>query len=319
MKNHELLDLIGDVNEDYVQAADGKVIRPKFRWRTAAACAACAVLVLGAYPAYQAAHPPLHSYTVLEGVTGPQSLAQGNGISTPELSIPEPAPVVDDQHYDVSAQWTAIAQYQGLLNGMGGQEGREPEIYPDWYGGSWIHDTGDRLAVALVDGFHTDELEVQIKEWCGGEVVFVQDMKYSYAHLLGLHDQILQVWPEDNAWSTLTSIVTDMKANYLEVDFSGIPSDEALAFLAQLDPDGDAIRVQALTGKVDTLTDETVKGPAPDEQPVPAVTEDGDKVYHGEDAPADAVPGGVSPVGELPQTKGEDIQPARHDLLPPGE
>ena len=27
MKNHELLDLIGDVSEDYVQAADGKVIR----------------------------------------------------------------------------------------------------------------------------------------------------------------------------------------------------------------------------------------------------------------------------------------------------
>ena len=45
MKNHELLDLIGDVNEDYVQAADGKVIRPKFRWKTIAACAACAVLV----------------------------------------------------------------------------------------------------------------------------------------------------------------------------------------------------------------------------------------------------------------------------------
>ena len=67
MKNHELLDLIGDVSEDYVQAADGKVIRPKFRWKAVAACAACAVLVLGAYPAYQAAHPPLHSYTVLEG------------------------------------------------------------------------------------------------------------------------------------------------------------------------------------------------------------------------------------------------------------
>ena len=58
---------------------------------------------------------------------------------------------------------------------------------------------------------------------------------------------------------------------------------------------------------------------APDEQAVPAVTEDSDQIYHGEDAPADAVPGGVSPVGELPQTKGEDIQPARHDLLPPGE
>ncbi|MFG6352841.1 MAG: hypothetical protein K1W21_14825, partial [Oscillospiraceae bacterium] len=65
MKNHELLDLIGDVSEDYVQAADGKVIRPKFRWKAVAACAACAALVLGAYPAYQAAHPPLHEVCVI--------------------------------------------------------------------------------------------------------------------------------------------------------------------------------------------------------------------------------------------------------------
>ena len=52
---------------------------------------------------------------------------------------------------------------------------------------------------------------------------------------------------------------------------------------------------------------------------IKSVIEDGDQIYHGEDAPADAIPGGASPVGELPQAKGEDIQPARHDLLPPGE
>lgn len=297
MKNHELLELIGDVNEDYVLEAEDNVVKPRFGWRKLAVCAACAALVL-AYPVYRAVHPPLHSYTVLEDATGPQVLAQG-GSGTPELSTPEPAPAVDDQHYDVSVQARANAQYQGLLNGMGGQEGCEPKIYPDWYGGSWIHDTGDRLAVALVDGFHTSELEARIEEWCGGEVVFVQDMKYSYAHLLSLHDQILQVWPEDNAWSTLTSIVTDMKANCLEVGFSGSPSDTALAFLAQLDPDGDAIQVQAFTSKLDTLTDEAVKGPATNSEP---------------DAYAPA-PGGVThPTAEEGEQMKEENRAAVYDL-----
>lgn len=119
----------------------------------------------------------------------------------------------------------------------------------------------------------------------------------------------------------------DVMENCLGVDIHSDGKDipkEVLAKLAQFDPDGDAIRVRLHTGRLDTLTDETVKGPAPapaapDEQPVPAVIEDGDQIYHGEDAPADAIPGGASPVGELPQAKGEDIQPARHDLLPPGE
>ena len=317
MKNHELLDLIGDVNEDYVQAADGKVIRPKFRWRTAVACAACAVLVLGAYPAYQAAHPPLHSYTVLEGggmTTQGDVKAPAGGTFGPGI-IPGGAYVgndrgetgIDGTEYtgpgqDAPVQEKAAAQYQGLLQGLGGQGGYEPEAYPGWYGGAWIDNSfypEAKLAVALVDGFHTRALEARIEEWCGGEVVFVQDMKYSYAHLLSLHDQILQVWPEDNAWSTLTSIVTDMKANCLEVGFSGIPSDTALAFLAQLDPDGDAIQVQAFTGKLDTLTDEAVKGPATNSEP---------------DAYAPA-PGGVThPTAEEGKQMKEENRAAVYDL-----
>ena len=31
MKNHELLDLIGDVSEDYVLEAGNNVVRPRFR------------------------------------------------------------------------------------------------------------------------------------------------------------------------------------------------------------------------------------------------------------------------------------------------
>lgn len=340
MKNHELLDLIGDVNEDYVQAADGKVIRPKFRWRTAVACAACAVLVLGAYPAYQAAHPPLHSYTVLEGggmTTQGDVKAPAGGTFGPGI-IPGGAYVgdnkgetgIDGTEYtapgqDAPLQEKAAAQYDALMKNGGISD---TASNPDWYGGAWIDNSfypEAKLAVAIVDGFRTDELEARIEEWCGGEVVF-KDVKYALTYLYALQDSVTDALTGGND-ALSCGIGVDVTENCLGVDIYSDGKDipkEVLAKLAQFDPDGDAIRVRLFTGKVDTLTDETVKGPAPvpvapDEQSVPAVTEDSDKIYHGEDAPADAIPGGMSPVGELPQTKGEDIQPARHDLLPPGE
>ena len=343
MKNHELLDMIGSVNEDYVLEAGNNVVRPRFRWRTLAACAACAALVLGAYPVYRAVNPPLHGYTVLEGGTmntlgDVKAPAGGVGQSDP---LPGGAYVgndrgetgIDGTEYtvpgqDAPAQEKAAAQYQGLLQGLGGQGGYEPEAYPGWYGGAWIDNSfypEAKLAVAIVDGFRTDELEVRIEEWCGGEVVF-KDVKYSRSYLDQLMEPISQVLEEADM-DLLCGFGVDVMENCLGVDIHSDGKDipkEVLAKLAQLDPDGGAIRVRLFTGRLDTLTDETVKGPAPapaapDEQPVPAATEDGDQIYHGEDAPADAIPGGASPVGELPQTKGEDIQPARHDLLPPGE
>lgn len=340
MKNHELLDLIGDVSEDYVQAADGKVIRPKFRWKAVAACAACAVLVLGAYPAYQAAHPPLHSYTVLEGggmTTQGDVKAPAGGTFGPGI-IPGGAYVgdnkgetgIDGTEYtapgqDAPLQEKAAAQYDALMKNGGISD---TASNPDWYGGAWIDNSfypEAKLAVALVDGFRTDELEAQIEEWCGGEVVF-KDAKYALAYLYALQDSVTDALTGGND-ALSCGIGVDVTENCLGVDIYSDGKDipkEVLVKLAQFDPDGDAIRVRLHTGRLDTLTDETVKGPAPapaapDEQPVPAVIEDGDQIYHGEDAPADAIPGGVSPVGELPQTKGEDIQPARHDLLPPGE
>lgn len=339
MTSHELLDLLGEVNEDYVLEADGKVGRPRFGWKKLAACAACAVLVLGAYPVYRmsqarnpSGRPPLHGYTVVEGggMDGPQALVEGGGTGTPVPNTPEantePAQIGAGQSYDVSGQWKAIARYQGLLRGMGGQEGREPEPYPDWYGGSWINDSSDpegKLAVAIVDGFHTGELEAQIEEWCGGGVVFVQDMKYSYAHLLSLTDQILQALQEhlnqDDVWATFTSMRPDMMANCLVIDFSGTPSNAALAFLAQLDPAGDAIQVQTYTDKPNNLTD---KGPAPVDPEVratPATTVDGgETVYHGADAPADIVPGGATQPQGGAQTGGEPEEGklAHYDLLP---
>ena len=342
MKNHELLDLIGDVNEDYVQAADGKVIRPKFRWKAVAACAACAVLVLGAYPAYQAAHPPLHSYTVLEGggmTTQGDVKAPAGGTFGPGI-IPGGAYVgdnkwetgIDGTEYtapgqDAPLQEKAAAQYDALMKNGGISD---TASNPDWYGGAWIDNSfypEAKLAVALVDGFRTDELEARIEEWCGGEVVF-KDAKYALAYLYALQDSVTDALTGGND-ALSCGIGVDVTENCLGVDIYSDGKDvpkEVLAKLAQFDPDGDAIRVRLHTGRLDTLTDETVKGPepdpaAPDEQAVPAVTEDADKIYHGEDAPADAVPGGARPVGELPQSKGvrETSQPAQYDLPPLGE
>ena len=318
MKNHELLDLIGDVSEDYVQAADGKVIRPKFRWKAVAACAACAVLVLGAYPAYQAAHPPLHSYTVLEGggmTTQGDVKAPAGGTFGPGI-IPGGAYVgndrgetgIDGTEYtvpgqDAPAQEKAAAQYQGLLQGLGGQGGYEPEAYPGWYGGAWIDNSYSpeaKLAVAIVDGFRTDELEAQIEEWCGGEVVF-KDVKYSRSYLDQLMEPISQVLEEADM-DLLCGFGVDVMENCLGVDIHSDGKDipkEVLAKLAQLDPDGGAIRVRLFTGKLDTLTDEIVKGPAPGgvTQPAPGAVADG----QGQETQQTAAD--PNTMGELPQEK----------------
>ena len=117
MNNHALLDIIGEVNEDYVLAADSGPAQPRFRWQTLAACAACAVLIAAAYPAWQALsqkptsdsvsgleegpeasevldetliqRPGLHEYTLVEGgmttmtTEGVAKAPAGGGVSVP--------------------------------------------------------------------------------------------------------------------------------------------------------------------------------------------------------------------------------------------
>lgn len=361
MKNHELLDLIGDVNEEYIQAADEKVIRPKFRWKTLAGCAACAVLALGAYPAYLAAHPPLHGYTVLEGgalatlddikapaggqadVPGQNPPAPNPG-QPPRGNGPDPVPggayVGDDQGsgIDGDSYWqgeqpigevpvdeAAASQYDQLLRGMGGVDGLEPDAYPEWFGGAWIdhsgyYDSPAVLTVAIVDTLRTPELEEQVRAWCGAGVVF-QSAKYSHSFLEGLMEPVTKAL---DGTGLSCGIGVDVMDNCLGVDIysdgTTIP-DSVLAELAKLDPSSDAIRVRLFTGKLDALTDKIVKGPAadpvaPEPWATPAsVMDSGTPVYHGEDAPADAVPGGAQPVEELPEAK-EESKPAHRNLLP---
>lgn len=388
MKNHELLELIGDVDEDYVLSADQAAARPRTRWRGWAAAAACAALVLAAYPVYRAFNPPLHDYTVVEGggaltTENDVKAPAGGQVDVPGQRAPDlppdmgPAPDpgtvyapdpntlpgeayvggeggdgmgydggqegVDGAHYsvpgqDAPAQEAAIAQYWGLLQGLGGQGGGEPETYPGWFAGSWIDNSYQpeaKLAVAIVEGLRTPELEARIEGWCGGEVVFT-DASYSLEHLNGLMDRAVEAI---QGAGLSCGIGVDVEANCVGVDLyslSGEPvPDRVLAALAVLDPGGDAIRVRVFVETL-SLADDVVKGPAPDRpaaDPVepearatPVTPIDGSEPVPGgktEPAPGAAQEGGAREAGQpavcdLPEPK-EAAQPtpdpAGYDII----
>lgn len=269
MKNYELLDMIGQVNEDYVQAADAGAARPRFRWKTLAACAACAALIAACPAAFQAASrdrstPALHPYIVMEGGGGNILTRQEKEITSPAsgaAAVPEASmPVyqahgedsggdIDGAHYNVPGQDVPVEQepydqYNNLY------ENARLDQYPNWYGGAYIDHSSSgepsRLVVCIVDGFHTQELEQQIAEWCGEGVWTYRDVKYSRGFLQSLMERLnssdfLDLIDPDNAalaWGVYE------QENCVKMEWRTIPSDAALAELARLDPDGDAIRVQ---------------------------------------------------------------------------
>lgn len=325
MNKHELFDLIGEANEDYVNAADVPAKRARPRWRTWAACAACAALVLGAYPAYRALTPtPLHGYTVAEGNGGgpydDQSIVKtpggdvpGQGApdvppapdpnsDPPRGSGPDAGPDIDGNQYsgDVPVEQAPYDQYNSLF------ENAHLDKYPEWYGGAYIDytDSGEpsKLVVCIVDGFHTPELEQQIAEWCGEGVWTYRDVKYSRGYLQDLMERLngsefLTVTKEDPAVSGFGVYEQD---NCIRMDCRAVPNDATLAALAKLDPDGDAIQVRVFTGQ--TINTDIAKGPAPggaqEDQPA--------------DKPSETPPDGV----ETAAPAQYDVQPALLTELP---
>lgn len=248
-----------------------------------------------------------------KGHTGPFTAPAGDapadaagGAEATPIPAPEEAalgiPTID--------QNTAIAQYHRLVLNCGLEDNP-----PEWYAGAWLDndqpDNVARLAVSIVKGFHTPELEAQIQDWCG-EVVFVQDRKYSYARLKSMVDQINAALMDlqDETWSTFSFMHLDIMNNCLEIGFYGLPSDGALAFLAQLDPEGDAIRIQAFADRVvadEQLPDEPTAEPTPTpriEEPF-AVSSAPDTGENAQPASTDgaghSIPG--STVEDLPQPK----------------
>lgn len=300
MKNHELLDLIGGVDEDYVRAADEQAPRPRFGWKKLALCAACAALVLGLSalpltaegpePAPEGAQDPgvtlvrqpgLHDYFLIDrdlsasATQGdspklPQPAAPGgSGIDVPGQNAPEPNPDQPprgsgpDPTGGAPAQEDASAQYARLLQWWFGEPvpPSEPGGYPDWFGGAWID--GGLLRVAIVNGFRTPALEEQIRERTGGGELLFTGAAYSQNHLDGLMEQVGQTLDELDCRVYLSYGVYVVD-NRIHLDFSQPPDDQVLSALAQLDPAGDAILIQVFTGTQNLPTGASAKGPAPD-------------------------------------------------------
>lgn len=282
MKNREFLNLIGSVNEDYIQAADSKVVRPRFRWKTFAACAACAAVMICAYPVYRMVNPPLHSYTMVEHggtmntLDGESTVTGGQGVTD---NLPGGAYVgngstpsggndwLEDPGSDLSGAPTdkaAATQYDRLLQGMGAR-GNGEIVYPDWFAGAWFED--GILTVGIVDELRTPELEMEIKGWVQTDIAF-QDAKYSYTCLNALMEKT--VARIEGAGLTC-GVGVDVTANRLRVDLYNEETapefKKVLAALAELDPAGDAIQVRVFAGQTNTLTDGAVDDPIP--APVP--------------------------------------------------
>lgn len=351
MTSQEFLEILGDVDEKYVLAADDNVVRPRFRWQPWAAAAACAALIcVAAWPNFKGGsngsagvtadssadcaapmedeaaeafnnaaveepagvliqQPGLHDYVLFEGdqqltfmttqgaLAAPTAPAGGaNDAAQEKGGAPEPAPNADavsgafedapaDMPQDVDNPYAggagemqpfidqnvAIAQYQNLLarGGINEAEG----YYPEWYAGAWLDndwpDHVSRLTVAFADGWRTEAMEDKIRGWCGGtgDVLFCT-AKYSYAYLNRLMDEISALF---DRYGWLSSVIApDVTTNRVDLEIFGstMPSDEFLAELAELDPDGDAIRVQVFTDGTIQFTDDTaMKPPAPAGEP----------------------------------------------------
>ena len=282
MKNREFLNLIGSVNEDYIQAADSKVVRPRFRWKTFAACAACAAVMICAYPVYRMVNPPLHSYTMVERggtmntLDGESTVTGGQGVTD---NLPGGAYVgngstpsggndwLEDPGSDLSGAPTdkaAATQYDRLLQGMGAR-GNGEIVYPDWFAGAWFED--GILTVGIVDELRTPELEMEIKGWVQTDIAF-QGAKYSYTYLDALMEKT--VARIEGAGLTC-GVGVDVTANRLGVDLYNEETapefKKVLAALAELDPAGDAIQVRVFAGQTNTLTDGAADDPIP--APVP--------------------------------------------------
>lgn len=246
--------------EEVRTAAASSKPRKAPAWKYASAAAVVA-LAVAAYPAYRVLHPvqrPLHSYVVVEGggatqeltattVEGDQGASTGGGggeMAPGGALVGEIVPVTGG---DVAVQEEAVAAYQNLMAYF--QETCGPDGYPDWYGGSYIQ--GEILIVNIVEEFEPADKEffLEIQGWAKSGSVGFGNVKYSYAYLRQLQDQVDQ---ELLARGLAVGSGVNQTTGMLEVSLPEA-NEEALALLAQLDPDGETILVEV---GVTAVTDE---------------------------------------------------------------
>ena len=136
---------------------------------------------------------------------------------------------------DAPAQAGALP-YEDLMAYFSAQYG--PNCYPDWFAGAWLDSVSGNLVVALAEGYDAAPLEQEVREAAGDAVTF-STARYSYAHLLSLQDQIdRRMQEEGTAYASWVDVMENRVR--LELDAS---SSDLLAFLARLDPAGDAVQV----------------------------------------------------------------------------
>ena len=136
---------------------------------------------------------------------------------------------------DAPSQEEAVNAYQKLMDRFDG-------VYPDWYGGAYIDSSG-WLVVQLVEDKDPGDktLELQVLDWTGSDSVMFSSCKYSLAYLHDLQDKVVDAMQELDLFS---SCGADEESNRLDLTLTSV-TDRALILLAQLDPDDDAIFVQA--------------------------------------------------------------------------
>ena len=225
----------------------------------------------------------------------------------------EPSEEVDGSFYsapteDASVQEAAL-WYDALLKTYRLDEN------PEWYGGAWI--AGERLlAVAIVDGFRTPELEAEIQEAAGeGAVLQFSTVKYSMEFLNGLMEPAVRALDSSDLRA---GVGVDVMDNCLSVDLysdsDAIP-DSVLAALAHLDPDGDAIRVRLFPKRLSTYDETAEKDPVADADAKAIATPSAGSAQPA--AEPSAAPGGDTQpeVNQFPEAKEEGRQ-AHYDLLP---
>ena len=330
-----------------VQLAQAASPRKTLQWGRYAAVAACAALLIAAYPLYQhfKPQPKLHDYTVVEGrvveckvghttiteseidddrgdgiasaagneETGDQDMAmspQELGEAMEEMGFTqEEAETYWAMGYRMTwAKWwkfvhqqsevegedlfgalkafsqkelavntgdldrpaireqpaqPGVSVYQDLMDYFGG-------TLPDWYGGAYI-DRGGSLMVLLVSDKDPGDksLELEVLEAVGRTApVGFTVAKYSRNELDRLNKELLALMDGKGipaGWGVKED------RNYIVLDLYETPTDDLLAALARLDPDGDAILVQVVEGATVTADGDIVVVVTPASKPMEPV------------------------------------------------
>lgn len=245
-------------------------------WKKYAALAACAALVIGAFPLYQAimnpdsvngveilwthrAGAPLHSYVTAEGLTGysAEDAAvndKGSGGEDCSTGVIYRDTYVDDILDRTQAPNTGDLPGGAYVGDAPVQEGAEDYqklmdhfngIYPDWYGGAYLDSSGWLVVQLVEDKDPADKsLELQVLDWTGSDNVMFSSCKYSLAHLNELMDRLNALPDEDpKCGDVMASWARDEMNNRVIVTLTEA-NDHILSVLAELDPDDDAIYVQ---------------------------------------------------------------------------